>query len=137
MRLFPLIVLALMALMNIVRGSIHAFAPDGGAHSIAGLDLTTNSQTILSLFATLGFGQIVMGLFEAYAVLRRRDLVTLFLAMQTLTTALGMANLHLWRPFPVVVPGQVVNLGVLAVLVAALAIAWRIERKVDSRATPM
>ncbi|MBV9045218.1 MAG: hypothetical protein JO294_08860, partial [Alphaproteobacteria bacterium] len=57
MRRIPVIVLAFFALLNIGRGCIHAFAPDGGAHSIAGLDLSTNAQTILSLFAGLGFHQ--------------------------------------------------------------------------------
>ena len=56
MRRLPPIVLALFALINLARGSIHAFAPDGGAHSIAGLDLSTNARTILSLFARLGAG---------------------------------------------------------------------------------
>jgi hypothetical protein len=125
MRRVPLLVLALMALINIGRGCIHAFAPDGGAHSIAGLDLTRDSQTILSLFATLGLGQIALGLTEAYVVLRRRDAVGLLLALQTLQTLGAMANLYLWRPLPVVVPGQPFNLGLLALQLAALAIAWR------------
>lgn len=121
----PLLVLALMALVNLGRGGVHAFAPDGGAHSIAGLDLTGDRQTILALFATLGLGQIVKGAFEAYAVLRRHDLVTLFLAMQTLDTALAMANLYLWRPLPVTVPGQPFNIALLVLQLAALLIAWR------------
>ena len=33
MRLVPLIVVGFMMLINFVRGSIHAFAPDGGAHA--------------------------------------------------------------------------------------------------------
>ena len=63
MRWAPVAVLALMALINIGRGAVHAFAPDGGVHSIAGLDLSGDRATILSLFATLGLSQIVKGLF--------------------------------------------------------------------------
>ena len=58
---FPALVLMLMSLINLGRGAIHAFAPDGGAGSIAGLDLTHDRQTILSLFAVLGLGQMVKG----------------------------------------------------------------------------
>ena len=41
----PRMVVGLMGLINLVRGAIHAFAPDGGAHSIAGLDLGDDSAT--------------------------------------------------------------------------------------------
>jgi hypothetical protein len=123
MRRLPLIVLAFMALTNLVRGGIHVFAPDGGAHSIAGLDLSTNGQTILSLFAIVGLQQIVLGLFEAFVVFRRRDLVLLALGLQTAQTALGVLNLDLYRPMPVHVPGATFNTGILVVLVLTLAVA--------------
>ncbi|HWA64140.1 MAG TPA: hypothetical protein VG939_22420 [Caulobacteraceae bacterium] len=125
MRRIPALILALMALVNLVRGGVHAFAPDGGAHSIAGLDLAAGSQTILSLFATLGVGQIVRGLAQAYVLARRRDLVALFLAIQAADTLAAMAALYLWRPLPVTVPGQPANLALLAVQLAALGVAWR------------
>lgn len=124
LRRVPTIVLALFALLNLVRGSIHAFAPDGGAHSIAGLDLTTNVQTILSLFATLGLHQIVMGLFEGWIVVLRRDLVRVALVLQTLETALGVANLYFYRTLPVHVPGERFNAILLGVLVVTVVIAW-------------
>ena len=119
MRRFSIVVLALIALINLGRGGIHAFAPDGGAHSIAGLDLTTNARTILSLFAALGLQQIVLGLFEFYVLIRRRDLVTLALGLQTAQTAVGVANLTFWRTMPVHVPGEPFNAALLVVLAAA------------------
>ncbi|MBU4433187.1 MAG: hypothetical protein KKC14_02095 [Alphaproteobacteria bacterium] len=125
MRWIPLVVLGLMGLINLGRGAIHAFAPDGGAGSIAGLDLSTSRETILSLFATLGLAQIAKGVFELYVVARRRDLLGLFLAMQTLDTLLAVANLYLWRPLPVTVPGQPFNLILLAAQALALMIAVR------------
>jgi hypothetical protein len=123
MRFIPVVVLALMGLINLGRGAIHAFAPDGGAHSIAGLDAT---PTVLSLFATLGLSQMAKGVFELAVAVRWRTLVPLFLAMQAVDTALAMVNLYLWRPLPVTVPGQPFNLVLLVVQLAALAISlWR------------
>jgi len=122
MRFIPTIVLALMGLINLGRGAIHAFAPDGGAHSIAGLEAT---PTVLSLFATLGLSQMAKGLFELAVVARWRDLVPLFLAMQAVDTALAMVNLYVWRPLPVTVPGQPFNLVLLVVQLAALALCFR------------
>lgn len=123
--LFPIAVLGLMGLINLARGAIHAFAPDGGAHSIAGLNLGDERATILALFASIGFRQMVAGAFQLLVVFRFRNLVWLFLAMQAAETALSMANLYFWRPFPTVVPGQIFNLALLLLQILALAFAVR------------
>jgi hypothetical protein len=123
MRWMPGAVLGLMGVINLVRGGIHTFAPDGGAHSIAGLDLGDDSATILSLFATLGLQQIVLGLFELYAIARAPRFVTVLLALQTITTAVALVNLYAWRPLPVIVPGQPFNVALFALQLVALVIA--------------
>lgn len=125
MRFAPMIVLALMMVVNFARGAIHAFAPDGGAHSIAGLDLTQNSQTILSLFAVLGFHQLVAGLFQLFVLAFRRDLIWLALVLQTIETSFGVANLYFYRTMPVPVPGAPFNAAILVVLLLATALALR------------
>ena len=126
-------VLGLFALINLGRGGIHAFAPDGGAHSIAGLDLSTNAQTILSLFAGMGFHQIVMGAFQVFVLAWRRDLVLIALALQTVETALGVGNLYFYRTLPVVVPGEMFNTILLVLLVATMAVAgWMSRREAPS-----
>jgi hypothetical protein len=135
MRAFPLIVLALMMLTNFARGAIHAFAPDGGAHSIAGLDLSHARQTIQSLFAVMGFHQLVAGGFELYVLARRRELVLLALVLQTAETMLGVINLYLYRPMPVAVPGAPFNAAVLVILVAAVLVAAR-ANQFDARTAP-
>lgn len=132
MRWLPRLVLALTGLINIARGCVHAFAPDGGAHSIAGLDLGDQSATILSLFATLGLQQIVLGLFELYVAWRATQLISLFLALQTLTTAVALINLYAWRPLPVVVPGQPFNVAMFAVQLVALVIALTARKSAHS-----
>jgi hypothetical protein len=124
-RFVPRIVLALMMLTNFGRGCIHAFAPDGGAHSIAGLDLSDARQTILSLFALMGFHQLVMGGFQLYVLALRRDLVLHALVLQTAETLLGVANLYFYRTLPVHVPGAPFNALVLVVLAFAVGIAVR------------
>lgn len=123
MRWLPRAILGLMGVINLVRGGIHVFAPDGGAHSIAGLDLGDDSATVLSLFATLGLQQMVLGLFELYAVTRAPRFVTLLLTLQTATTCLALVNLYAWRPLPVIVPGQPFNVALFALQLVALVIA--------------
>jgi hypothetical protein len=125
MRLVPPIVLALVMLTNFGRGCIHAFAPDGGAHSIAGLDLTHARQTILSLFAILGIHQLVAGGFQLFVLVFRRDLVLIALVLQTVETLLGVMNLYFYRTMPVVVPGAAFNAALLVILGVAVFIALR------------
>lgn len=128
----PRAVLGLMGLINLVRGAIHAFAPDGGAHSIAGLELGDDSATILSLFATIGLQQIVLGSFELYISVRAQRLISLFLALQTLTTAVTLINLYAWRPLPVTIPGQPFNVALFAIQLVALVIALTARKQVYS-----
>lgn len=125
LRIAAIAVLAGFALLNVGRGSIHAFAPDGGAHSIAGLDLTTNAQTILSLFAAVGLHQIAMGLFEGWVLVWRRELLRVALVLQTVQTVFGVFNFYVYRTLPVQVPGARFNAILLGVLVLTLAVTWR------------
>lgn len=119
-KLGPSIVLGLFALMNLARGGVHAFSPDGGAGTIAGLDLSTSADTIIPLFALIGVNQIGVGLFEGFILAARRDLVTLGLGLQALLTAGAVVNLQFWRPLPVEVPGEVFN----TILLPIVVIAW-------------
>ena len=123
MRTIPLAVLALMALINLARGSVHAFSADGGAHSIAGLDLTNGGQTILSLFAVIGLHQVALGLLELYVIAWRRDLLVVALGYQLLLTISGVVNLYLYRTLPVPVPGAPFNAGLLVIIAIAFVIA--------------
>lgn len=120
----PAAVLALFSVINIVRGCIHAFAPDGGAHSIAGLDLGTDAPTIVSLFATIGLMQLVLGLFQLWVLVRARNLVLPVLALQTAQTIAGVIHLQLYRPLPVVVPGAAFNLGLAALLLVTWGVVF-------------
>lgn len=134
-KLVPPIILGLFALMNLARGGIHAFSPDGGAGTIAGLDLSTSADTIIPLFALIGVNQIGVGLFEGYVLAARRDLIALGLGVQALLTAGAVANLQFWRPLPVEVPGEIFNTVLLPIVVIAWLVAVYGDRKprIDKR----
>ena len=111
---------ALLGAVNLARGAIHLFAPDGGAASIAGLDLSGAPQTILFLFASLGVGQIALGLVDMAAAWRWRSFVRPLLAIHLVQLALAVVALFAIKPPPVFVPGQWFNLA-LFVLIAVIA----------------
>jgi hypothetical protein len=96
----------LLGLVNLVRGSIHLFAPDGGLTAIAGLDLSTARQTILFFIGAVGVGQITLGLVDFLVVLRHREVVFPLLLVHLAGMALGLLLFFVLRPLPVAVPGQ-------------------------------
>ena len=85
--------IAALGLINLGRGGIHLFAPDGGAVSIAGLDVTPAPQTILFLFGSLGVGQIALGLVDMAAAWRWRSFVRPLLAIHLVQLALAVVAL--------------------------------------------
>ena len=80
--------LALYAIGWIVPGMIHSFLPDGGAGTIAGLDLSHNRELIFGLFAWAGATQIAHGIVCLVVALFYRSLVPLFLLVSLLERSL-------------------------------------------------
>lgn len=72
----------------IVPGLIHSFLPDGGAGTIAGLDLSHNPALVVGLFAWAGATQIAHGIVTLVVALFYRSLVPLFLLVSLLERVL-------------------------------------------------
>lgn len=90
--------LALAAVLTLVPGAIHAFAPDGGMVSIARLDVGAQAPLVRSLFAWEGATQIALGLGMLAVVLRYRPLVPLFLLLVIVER--GLMSLQAWVLLP-------------------------------------
>ena len=89
--------LAVLAVLTILPGCIHTFLPDGGAGSIAGIDLGPCGPTIVALFAWAGATQIVFGVVMLLAALRYRPFVPLVLTLLLLERTLHAINAWLWK----------------------------------------
>lgn len=71
-----LVLLALLTIVSTVRSLIHVFAPDGGAASIAGLDVQVEGgRNLIALFAQWGWVQLLLALTTIVILLRYRFLV--------------------------------------------------------------
>ena len=101
-----IVVIALLGLVNLGRGSIHMFAPDGGLQMIAGLDISQSTPVVLSLIAAVGAGQLSFAIIDFAAVLRFREFVRPLLLAHLAQAALTVFLLFVWRPMPHDVPGQ-------------------------------
>ena len=99
-------VLVFVGVLNLVRGSIHMFAEDGGAGRIAGIDLAQNGEVIVSLFAAWGAGQFTTGLLDLFVGLRYRVFVPFILAIEAIRTSLALSFVWYVKPFPVDAPGK-------------------------------
>ena len=84
--------LAVLGVLTIVPGCIHEFLPDGGAGSIAGIDLGPCGPIVIALFAWAGATQIALGGMMLLVGLRQRTLVPATLALVLLERSLHALN---------------------------------------------
>ena len=127
---FGWIFLVSIGILNLGRGSIHVFRSDGGAASIAGIDLSQNGEVILTLFAGMGLTQILIGMIDIAVGLRFRALAPLLLGYHTLQQIGTAIIVWWWRPLPVEAPGK---FGAV-LIIPLVAIAWFCSTR--PRATP-
>jgi hypothetical protein len=74
--------LILVTVMSTARSLIHLLAPDGGAHTIAGITLdVAGGPNIVALFSQWGASQLVLACLQWVVVLRYRFLVPAMLAI--------------------------------------------------------
>jgi hypothetical protein len=90
--------LGLAAVLTLVPGLIHSFAPSGGAEAIAGLDLGNRRELVRGVFAWEGATQLALGIPMLLVALRYRPLTPLFLAMVIVER--GLMSLDGWVLLP-------------------------------------
>jgi len=122
---FGWIFLLLIGAMNLFRGSVHVFKADGGASSIAGIDLSLNGEVILTLFAAMGLTQLLMAAVDFTVALRYRALVPLLVGFHLVQQVGVVIILWWWRPLPIAAPGKYGALYVLPVVALAFWAATR------------
>jgi hypothetical protein len=133
----PYYILILVAGIGTVRSLIHIFAPDGGAGSIAGMDLTVSGAAeVIFAFALWGSAQLIYALLQWVVILRYRALVPLMWGLQLLET-LGRMLVGRLKPvtFAHTPPGAYQNYLYLALSILMLALALWTGRKALPRSS--
>jgi len=121
-----LLTLAFLALV-VVRSVIHVFTPDGGAQSIAGIDITVSGgNNIIALFHQWGAIQLLLAglmltLFFAYKGLT--PLVILFLALDAPMRALAGMMLEIESSHTP--PGEALNWPAFFILAILFIVSLR------------
>lgn len=118
--------LVILGLINLVRGSIHAFLPDSGAGVIAHFDLAQGGKTIVFLLAMIGAGQIGSGLIDLLVVARFRALAAPLLAVELLRALISLYIAFVSKSVGTGYPGAKGIVG--SAIVLTLAVAWEFGR---------
>lgn len=125
-----------LALLSTARSLVHLLASDGGAGSIAGMDLTVSGAGgIIFAFALWGSSQLLFALVQLAVAFRYRSLVPamyLLLALEILLRMLVGAM----KPvsFAHTPPGEVGNMVILPLALAMLALSlWSGARAFPAR----
>lgn len=90
-----------LSVLTTARSVIHVFAPDGGAGSIAGIDISVaGGGDIVAVFGQWGWTQLLLALIGWVVIVRYRFLVPAVLALQLLDRG-GRALVGMLKPFVV------------------------------------
>ena len=130
----PFYIFALYAIVSTVRSCIHLLSPDGGAGTIAGMDLSVSgADGIIFAFALWGSSQLLFALIQLLAVIRYRSLIPfmwLMLALEVLLRELVGAM----KPvtFAHTPPGAIGNQIILPLAVVMLVwSAWSSSKNIE------
>ena len=124
--------LGLAALLTIGPALVHSFLPDGGAQTIAGLELGGAREVVIGVFRWEGATQLALGLAMLAVAVRYRTLVPLFLCLLILEH--GLMALQGWVLSPPSngrhPPGHYGSLAAVPLAALFLALALRPARRV-------
>jgi hypothetical protein len=123
---FPVYLFMLIAIVSAVRSSIHLLAPDGGAGSIAGMDLSVaGARDIIFAFALWGSAQLIYAFIQLAVAFRYRSLVPFMYLLLFVEALLRMLVAHM-KPvvFSRTPPGAYANYVTLPVAAAMLLLSF-------------
>jgi hypothetical protein len=84
----PVYVFTLIAVVSTIRSCIHVLAPDGGAGSIAGMDLSAGGPGIIFAFGLWGSAQLIYAVIQLAVAFRYRALVPFMYVLLIIETLL-------------------------------------------------
>jgi len=124
----PYYFLILVAVASTIRSLIHIFAPDGGANTIAGIDITVQGgANIIALFGQWGALQLLLALFYWLAIFQYKFLIPAMLAVVVLEQ-LFRIGAGLLKPLEIASPPPGAIGSQILLPIAILAFLWSLYR---------
>jgi hypothetical protein len=128
---FPAYLFMLIAVVSTARSCIHVFAPDGGAGSIAGMDLSVaGASGIIFSFALWGTAQLIYAFIQLAVAFRYRSLISAMYLLLFVETLLRMMVGHM-KPvtFAHTPPGAYANYVLLPVAALMIILSFITSRR--------
>jgi hypothetical protein len=125
------IMFLLITFLTIARSCIHILAPDGGAGSIAGINLSVaGGSNIVSTFAFWGLSQLLMGFVYLVAFFRYKSLIP-FMYMLIIAEYSGRIIIGFIKPLEVThtPPGAIGNYIIVPLAILMLILSLRRPKK--------
>lgn len=120
-----------ISIVSIGRSLIHFLAPDGGAGTIAGIDLSFDgSQSVVFAFGLWGLSQLIYGFLQFLVAIRYRSLVPLMYLILIVET-LGRMLVGVMKP-PILLhtpPGGIANYLILPFAIVMLILTGLTPKK--------
>jgi hypothetical protein len=121
--------LVAVAAISTVRSLIHMVAPDGGAHSIAGIALETpGAANVVAIFGQWGASQLVLAVVYWVAILRYPMLTPLMLAIIVVEQLLRLLAGEL-KPLAVAAPPPGAYYTYVLLSAAAVMLVWSLRAR--------
>jgi hypothetical protein len=122
-----------LAPIILIRSLIHFFASDGGAGSIAGLDLSLGAENIIFAFGLWGLSQVLYALIQLLVAIRYKSLIPLFYLMFILEIV-GRIFIGISKP-PVLLngipPGGIANFILLPIVILMFILSLKSTKPIS------
>jgi hypothetical protein len=123
---FMRIVLAMLGVLNLLYGCVQWVAPESGAGSIAGMDLSTSSApNIVYLLAAAGISQVGWGVVYLYIALRERRLLYSIFLLEALKSGALLFTEYVTKPPIVPIPGRYQHMTTFVTAAAIVLLSLR------------
>lgn len=127
---FSTIVFLVIAILGTIRSCIHFLAPDGGAGTIAGINLNvTGAKEIIFAFSLWGSSQLLYAGIQLVVYFRYKTLIPFMYILIIIETLMRMYIGHM-KPivFAHTPPGQIVNFVMLPLAFIMLILSLRTRK---------
>jgi hypothetical protein len=123
---FMRIVLAMLGVLNLLHGAVHWLAPESGAGSIAGMDLSTSSApNIVYLLAAAGISQFAWGVVYLYIALRERRFLGAIFLLEALKSGALLFTEYVTKPPVAPIPGRYLHMTTFVTAAAIVLLSLR------------
>ena len=123
---FMRIVLMILGGLNLLRGGVHWLAPESGAGSMAGMDLSTSSApNIIFLLAADGISQFAWGVVYLYIALRQRRFLGAIFLLEALKSGALLFTEYVTKPPVAPIPGRYLHMTTFVTAAAIVLLSLR------------